>query len=74
MNMYSHAVNPLFSEFADKTFLTPFQVAKCLGVSRSTVLHWERAGYLPLAARIGPQKQRRFHRDEIIEFMKQQDL
>lgn len=71
MNTAIHPLNPIFTEFNDKIFLTPFQVARCLGVSRSTVLYWERSGYLPQAARIGSQKQRRFHREDIIKFLNQ---
>ena len=63
-------MNPILTTYKDKVYLNVIQTARCLGVCRNTVLRWESEGYLPQAARVGKQQQRRFHRDELSQFIK----
>ena len=52
--------------------LTTFQIANMLGVSDQSVSNWIDAGQLP--AERTPGGHRRVERDDLIEFLKQQDM
>lgn len=49
--------------------LTTTEVARLLNVHPNTVRHWTDAQLLP-AYRIGPRRDRRFHRADVDEFLR----